>query len=41
MEYPDIMFLLFDLQFDELHSNKDMIYKIVEDKIVLKLNYEY
>ena len=41
MKYSDKMFLLFDMQFDELHSNKDMIYKIVEDKIVLKLNYEY
>ena len=42
LEYPVIMFLLFDMQFDELNSNKDLIYKIVEDKImfsIVNLNY--
>ncbi len=38
LEYPVIMFLLFDMQFDELNSNKDLIYKIVEDKIILNFN---
>ena len=35
------MFLLLDKQFDELNSNKDLIYKIVEDKIMLNFNCEY
>ena len=35
------MFLLLDMQFDELNSNKDLIYKIVEDKIMQNFNCEY
>lgn len=35
------MFILFDMQFDELNMNKDMIYKIAEDKIVLNLKFNY
>ena len=41
LEYPVIMFLLFDMQFDQLNSNKDLIYKIFEDKIMLNFNCEY
>ena len=41
VEYPKFMFLLFDMQFDELKIYKKDIFNITEAKITLNLKVEY
>ena len=35
------MFLIFDFQYSELKNNKDQIFKLIEDRLVLNLDAEY
>ncbi len=41
VEYPKFMFLLFDMQYNELNMYKNDILNIVEDKIILNIKVEY
>ena len=41
LDYPNYMFLLFDMQFHDLYNYSKEIFKIVEDDIVLNIKVEY
>ena len=39
--FPDILFLLFDLSYEKLSLNKESIFKIIKDEIILSYNINY
>ena len=39
--YPNFLILLFDMLYNELTKNKDNIFKITENHIILNINKEY
>ena len=39
--YSKILFVLFDMAFSDLMKYKDVIFKLVEEKIILNYNVEY
>ena len=39
--YPKTLFVLFDMAFSDLIKYKDVIFKLVEEKIILNFNVEY
>ena len=41
ISYPKILFVLFDMTFSDLQNYKDIIFKLVEEKIILNFNVEY
>ena len=41
ISYPQFLFFIFDFQYSELINNKDQIFKLIEDYLVLNINAEY
>ena len=41
MDYPKILFILFDINYEILHNCKSLILNLVEDNIIINFNVEY
>ena len=39
--YPKILFILFDMNYEDLQNNKCSIFNLIEDTIILNFNVEY
>ena len=41
ISYPKIIFVLFDMNYTDLYDNKNQIFKLIEENIILNVNVEY
>ena len=41
ISYPKILFVLFDMNYKDLYENKNQIFKLIEENIILNINVEY